>query len=182
MEARRTALAGVLELIPRTFGDERGWFRETWSDRAFREATGLALDFVQDNESISARGVIRGLHFQAPPHAQGKLVRCGAGRIRDVAVDLRTGSPTYGQHVAVELTAEAGNQLWIPAGFAHGFAALEADSVLLYKCTAGYAPGSEGALRWDDPALAIDWGVEAPLLSPKDEAAGHWADFHSPFP
>ena len=182
MEIKQTPLEGVLECIPRTFSDERGMFRETWSQATFASATGLSVVFVQDNESRSAAGVVRGLHFQVPPHAQGKLVRCAVGRVLDVAVDLRSSSPTFGHHVKVELSAEAGNQLWIPPGFAHGFAALEPDSVLAYKCTAGYAPGSEAALRWDDPDLGIEWGVAEPLLSPKDAGAGSWADFASPFP
>jgi dTDP-4-dehydrorhamnose 3,5-epimerase len=181
MEVKRTAIEGVLEFIPRTFADERGMFRETWSQAAFEAATGISIAFVQDNESRSAAGVVRGLHFQVPPHAQGKLVRCAAGRVLDVVVDLRRGSPTFGQHVKLELSAAIGNQLWIPPGFAHGFAALEPDAVLAYKCTAGYAPESEASLRWDDPDLAIDWGVAAPLLSPKDASAGSWSDFASPF-
>lgn len=181
MDVRKTALEGVLVLVPRTFGDDRGRFRETWSVAAFQSATGLEVDFVQDNESRSALGVIRGLHFQGPPFAQGKLVRCVHGRVRDVAVDLRRNSPTYGQHVVVELTDEGGEQFWIPPGFAHGFAALEEGAVLAYKCTAGYAPQAEGALRWNDPDLAIDWGVADPLLSEKDAAAGWWAEFQSPF-
>lgn len=181
MEVQSTKFEGLLLLTPRAFKDERGVFRETWSRRAFAEATGLDVEFVQDNESRSGAGVLRGLHFQVPPHAQGKLVCCAAGRVLDVAVDLRTASPTFGQHLRVELSAANGMQLWIPPGFAHGFVSLEPDSVLHYKCTSGYAPGAEGALRWDDADLGIDWGVDAPLISPKDADAGRWADFESPF-
>jgi dTDP-4-dehydrorhamnose 3,5-epimerase len=181
MEITTTHLEGVLVLTPSVFADERGCFHETWAAQRFAEATGLDLSFVQDNESRSAAGVVRGLHFQAPPHAQGKLVRCSKGRILDVVVDLRRSAPTFGQHVSIELTPENARQVWIPPGFAHGFAALEDDSVLNYKCTALYAPQSEGDLRWDDPDLAIDWGVSHPLLSAKDAVAKSWSEFDSPF-
>ena len=176
-----TPLAGVVMLTPRRHGDDRGFFAELWSRRTL-EAAGLHLpDFVQDNHSLSARaGTVRGLHFQAPPHAQGKLVRCGHGRLLDVAVDIRRGSPTYGQHVAVELSFANGRQLWIPPGFLHGFLTLEDDTEIVYRCTAPYAPQSEGAVRWD--SAGIDWGhVSDPLVSAKDAAAGPWADFVSPF-
>ncbi len=181
MEITTTRLEGVLILAPRIFTDDRGSFHETWSAQRFQEATGREDTFVQDNESRSAAGVVRGLHFQAPPHAQGKLVRCSNGRILDVVVDLRKGAPTFGQHVSVELTPENALQVWIPPGFAHGFAALEDGSVLNYKCTALYAPQSEGDLRWDDPDLAIDWGVSHPVLSAKDAVAKSWSEFESPF-
>lgn len=181
MEVKITPLEGVLVLTPRVFADDRGSFHETWSAQRFLEATGVEAHFVQDNESRSAAGVVRGLHFQVPPHAQGKLVRCSNGRILDVIVDLRKGAPTYGQHVSVELTPENARQVWVPPGFAHGFAALEDDSVLNYKCTALYAPQSEGDLRWDDPHLAIDWGVRHPVLSAKDAVAKSWSEFESPF-
>ncbi len=181
MHMETTALEGVLVLKPRVFADDRGSFQETWSTRAFVAATGVEVEFVQDNESRSGAGVVRGLHFQAPPHAQGKLVRCSQGRVLDVIVDIRRSAPTFGQHVAVELTPENGRQVWIPPGFAHGFASLEDGTVFQYKCTALYAPEFEGDLRWDDPFLGIDWRVSAARLSPKDEVATPWSAFQSPF-
>ncbi|MFQ5622452.1 MAG: dTDP-4-dehydrorhamnose 3,5-epimerase [Paracoccaceae bacterium] len=170
-------------LIPRRFSDSRGYFSETWNARAMRGA-GLDLEFVQDNHSYSrSRGTVRGLHYQAPPHAQDKLVRVAAGRIIDVAVDARRGSPTFGKWVACELSAENGRQLLVPRGFLHGFATLEDDTVVLYKTTDFYAPESEGSVRFDDPDLAIDWGLDGvdPLLSEKDARAPSFAEFDSPF-
>lgn len=160
----------VLEITPRRHGDARGYFAEVFRQDAFDAHAGPTT-FVQENESLSARvGTIRGLHFQTAPFAQGKLVRCTAGAIFDVAVDLRTGSPTFGQWVAVELTPEQGNLLWIPPGFAHGFCTLRPDSVVNYKCTAYYAPDCDKGVRWDDPAIGIDWPdvADADTLSPKD--------------
>ena len=178
-----TALDGVFVLTPRRFGDDRGFFSETWNARRMAEH-GLDLDFVQDNQSLSrAAGTVRGLHYQAPPHAQDKLVRCGRGRLIDVAVDARRGSPTFGQWLAVELSAETGRQLFVPKGFLHGFATLEPETEILYKCTDYYAPESDGAVRFDDPDLAIDWGI-APgraILSEKDARAPLWRDWVSPF-
>ena len=181
MKIETTRLPGVLILTPRRFGDARGFFSESWNRKTL-EAAGLDLPtFVQDNHSLSARaGTIRGLHFQAPPHAQGKLVRCGRGRLRDVAVDVQRGSPTYGQWVAEELSFENGRQLWIPAGFLHGFLTLEDDTEIVYKCTDHYAPDCDGAVRWD--RAGIDWGwAGAPVLSDKDAAAQALTDFQSPF-
>jgi len=182
MQIEETSLPGVVRLTPRRFGDHRGFFSESWNRRTL-EAAGLDLpDFVQDNHSFStAAGTIRGLHYQAPPHAQGKLVRCGRGRIFDVAVDIRRGSPTYGQWVGEELSFENGRQLWIPAGFLHGFLTLEEDSEIIYKCTAHYAPEADGAVRWD--SAGIDWPLQGltPILSDKDAAAPALDDFHSPF-
>lgn len=180
MRIERTALAGVLILTPRRFGDARGFFCETWNARTLADL-GLSLDFVQDNQSVSAlAGTLRGLHFQAPPHAQAKLVRCGRGALYDVAVDIRVGSPTYGRWFGVELSAENGRQLLIPAGFLHGFVTREPDTEILYKCTDYYAPQSDGAVRWD--SCGIDWRlVAAPVLSDKDAAAPALADFASPF-
>ena len=183
MQATTYALPGLIEFVPRLFGDPRGVFYETFSAHRMQEV-GLPADlaWVQDNQSKSQPGVLRGLHFQLPPHAQAKLVRVAQGRALDVVVDLRRASPTYGQHAKVELTAAAGNVLFVPVGFAHGFLALEPDTLFLYKCSAYYAPAAEGGLRWDDPALGIDWGREvAPLVSDKDALLPGIRDFASPF-
>lgn len=180
-----TKLKGLLELSCRVFGDDRGFFMETWQADRFRKATGCQEDIVQTNLSTSARGVIRGLHFQAPPHAQGKLVRVVRGSIWDVAVDIRKDSPTFGEHHAVMLDLRSGKQLWVPPGFAHGFLALEDDTVIEYACSALYAPSAEGSLRWDDSDLDIDWGAHLdghpPVLSDKDAVAPCLRDFKSPF-
>lgn len=180
MKIEATALPDVLVLTPARFGDERGFFSESWNRKTLAEA-GLAMpEFVQDNHSLSFRvGTVRGLHYQAPPFAQGKLVRCGRGALLDVAVDARRGSPTYGQWVAVQLTAENGRQLWIPEGFLHGFVTQEPDTEIVYKCTAHYDRASDGAVLWN--SLGIDWGVDDPLLSPKDRDAPAFADWTSPF-
>ena len=165
-----TNLPGVLILEPKVFGDARGYFFESWSQRDFEEAVG-PVDFVQDNESKSSYGVLRGLHFQRAPFAQSKLVRVVSGRVLDVAVDLRKGSPTFGQHVAVELNGENHRQCFIPRGFAHGFAVLSPEAVFQYKCDNFYHPEAEGAIAWNDPALGIDWKLpEADiLLSERDK-------------
>ncbi|MGJ8547382.1 MAG: dTDP-4-dehydrorhamnose 3,5-epimerase [Sulfitobacter sp.] len=181
MQIETTDLEGVLVLTPPRFGDARGFFAETYN-RAVLQRHGVDLEFVQDNHSLSAQtGTLRGLHFQTPPHAQAKLVRCGRGALWDVAVDLRRGSPSYGKWFGLELSAENGRQLLIPAGFAHGFVTRLPDTEICYKCSGFYAPGHEGALAWDDPDLAITWDVEQPLLSEKDAAAGKFADFDTPF-
>ena len=182
MQVETTTLSGVLILTPRRFGDHRGFFEETWNAETFR-AHGIDLDFVQDNHSLSATpGTLRGLHFQTPPRAQAKLVRCGQGALFDVAVDLRRNSVTYGAWVGVELSAENGRQLLIPAGFAHGFVTREANTEICYKCSDSYAPDYEAAIRWDDPDLAIDWGLSGPpVLSEKDAAAPGFAGFDTPF-
>ena len=171
---------GLVEIEPRIFGDARGAFFESFSARTMA-AAGITGDWVQDNQSRSDRGVVRGLHFQRPPHAQAKLVRVATGRVLDVVVDLRTASPTYGQHVALELDATRGNMFYIPAGFAHGFAALEDGTLFLYKCTDYYAPEAEGGLLWNDPTLGIDWGVETPTVSAKDQVLPRLAELTSPF-
>lgn len=174
-----TILDGVVVITPRRFGDDRGWFSETWNAKAMAEA-GIDCTFVQDNHSFSAaKGTLRGLHYQRAPHAQDKLVRATRGVILDVAVDVRLGSPTFGQHVAVELSAENGKQLFIPKGFLHGFVTLTADCEVQYKCTDFYAPDCDGSVAWD--SLGIDWGVSAPVLSAKDLAAPAFADWQSPF-
>ena len=163
------SLPELLLITPKRHGDARGWFSETWSRRAF-EAAGLDVDFVQDNQAFSARkGTIRGLHFQAAPHAQAKLVRVLKGAIFDVAVDVRQGSPTYGQWAGATLTAEVGEQLFVPRGFAHGYCTLTDDTELFYKVDGLYAPQTEGGLLWNDPDLAIAWPLDGePMLSDKD--------------
>lgn len=183
MQVVPTRIPDVLEIIPRRFGDDRGYFSESWNKDSWSKA-GIALDFTQDNHSLSAeKGVLRGLHFQAPPRAQDKLVRVVTGAVLDVAVDIRKGSPTYGEWVAVEITAEKGNQLLVPKGFLHGFLTLQPNTHFLYKCTDTYAPEAEGAVLWSDPDLGIDWGVgpEQLTLSEKDAVAPRFSDFDSPF-
>lgn len=180
MQIEETSLPDVLILTPRRFGDARGWFVETWNADRLKEA-GLSLNFVQDNHSFSARkGTLRGLHYQSPPRAQDKLVRCSRGAILDVAVDARRGSPSYGQSVAVELSAENGRQLLVPKGFLHGFVTLTDDCEVQYKCTDLYAPEHDGAVLWN--SAGVDWGpAKDPVLSDKDRAAPFFADWQSPF-
>lgn len=182
MQIEDTPLAGLKVITPRRFGDARGFFSESWSRRGLADH-GIELDFVQDNHSVSATlNTVRGLHFQSPPHAQDKLVRCGRGALMDVAVDARLGSPTYGRWFAVVLSAENGKQLLVPKGFLHGFATREADTEIVYKCTDYYAPECDGAVRFDDPEIGIDWGLSgSPVLSDKDAGASGWAGFDSPF-
>jgi dTDP-4-dehydrorhamnose 3,5-epimerase len=181
MQVDATALSGVLILTPRRFGDARGWFMETFSAPRMAEA-GVAIDWVQDNQSFSAaKGTLRGLHYQRPPHAQDKLVRCSRGAILDVAVDFRAGSPTFARWVGVELTADNGRQLLVPKGFLHGFVTLTDDTEVQYKCSDIYAPDCDGAVRWDDPEIGIDWGASAPVLSAKDAAAPLLKDAPRPF-
>jgi dTDP-4-dehydrorhamnose 3,5-epimerase len=177
----RFDIEGPLLLEPRRFEDARGFFSEVWKDDWLAQL-GVATRFVQDNHSLSRTvGTVRGLHFQRPPSAQGKLVRCVRGAIFDVAVDLRRGSPTYGRHVTAELSADNWRQLWIPRGFAHGLCTLTADTEVLYKVDAPYDAAADAAIRWDDPALGIDWPVigEA-LLSDKDRVAPPLASFEPP--
>ena len=170
MEVIKTNIEGVVIIEPKVFKDTRGYFFESFSQREFEEKV-RKINFVQDNESMSSYGVMRGLHFQRPPFTQSKLVRCVKGRVLDVAVDIRKGSPTYGQHVAVELTETNHRQFFVPRGFAHGFAVLSETAVFQYKCDNFYAPQSEGAIAWDDAALAIDWRIPADkvILSEKDK-------------
>ena len=173
MQIERTALPDVAVLTPRRFGDDRGFFSEVFNAKAFREAFG-DFTFVQDNHSVSANtGTVRGLHYQTEPHAQGKLVRVARGRILDVAVDIRRSSPTFGHHVAVELSAEAWNQLWVPPGFAHGFCTLVADCEVLYKVTNLYAPSHDHGLAFDDPGLGIAWPVTRAEATLSDKDTKH---------
>ena len=171
MEVIKTGIEGVVVIEPRIFKDERGYFFESFSQREFNEKV-MPVNFVQDNESMSSYGVMRGLHFQQMPYTQSKLVRCVKGAVLDVAVDIRKGSPTYGQHVAVELTEENHRQFFIPRGFAHGFSVLSEEVIFQYKCDNFYSPQSEGALAWNDPALEINWKIPANdvVLSEKDKA------------
>lgn len=170
MNVIQTDIPEVVIIEPRVFGDHRGYFFESFSERDFASNV-REVNFVQDNESKSCYGVLRGLHFQKPPHAQSKLVRVVRGRVLDVAVDVRKGSPTFGRHVAVELSEDNHRQLFIPRGFAHGFVVLSEEAVFQYKCDNYYAPQSEGAVAWDDPELGIDWGIPAEdvILSDKDK-------------
>ncbi len=174
-------IEGLLIITPRVFEDERGAFMESFNKQKFDEAVGREVNFVQDNQSVSKKGVLRGLHFQSPPFAQGKLVRVIKGAVIDIAVDIRKNSPTYGDYVAVELTAENNEQFWIPEGFAHGFVALEDETTFLYKCTNYYAPQSEGTLLWNDPTLNIDWGISDPIISEKDAIGQEFSNFVSDF-
>ena len=180
MEIKHHALAGVIEFTPRIFGDSRGYLFESYSERIMQEA-GVAGSWVQDNQSSSAKGVLRGLHFQRPPHAQAKLVRVAQGRVLDVVVDLRRSSLTYGQHLSIELDAARGNVVFVPEGFAHGFSVLEDHTLFLYRCSQYYEPRSEGGLLWNDPALNINWQVSDPIVSAKDEVLPRFTTFDSPF-
>ena len=182
MEVIKTDIEGVVIIEPKVFGDERGYFFESFSQREFDEKVGKIV-FVQDNESKSCYGVLRGLHFQAPPFAQAKLVRCVRGRVLDVAVDIRKGSPTYGKHIACELSEDNHRMFFVPRGFAHGFSVLSEMAVFQYKCDNYYAPQSEGALQWDDKDLNINWLIseKSVILSEKDKHHTLFKDFDSPF-
>ncbi|HEY5326233.1 MAG TPA: dTDP-4-dehydrorhamnose 3,5-epimerase [Mucilaginibacter sp.] len=182
MKIKETSIEGMLIIEPRVFNDGRGYFYESYNKRIFTEA-GIVVDFVQDNQSFSHKGAVRGLHGQADPFAQGKLVRVINGRVLDVAVDIRKGSPTYGKHVSVELSGDNNLLLWIPAGFLHGFATLEDNTIFTYKVNNYYDKASEIGVLWNDPTLNIDWGI-APgdvLLSPKDELLPGFNSFQSSF-
>jgi dTDP-4-dehydrorhamnose 3,5-epimerase len=178
MKVTTTAIAGLLILEPRVFGDERGFFLESYNQKVFDDALGHEVHFVQDNHSRSAKGVLRGLHYQLPPHAQGKLVRVTQGSVFDVAVDMRRSSPSFGRWVGVELSGQNHRQLWLPPGMAHGFLVTSDSADFLYKTTQYYAPQAERCVRWDDPSIGIDWPDlgRAPVLSAKDAAAPLLAD------
>jgi len=182
VQVLKTGLPGIVIIEPARFGDDRGFFSESWNRRRMAEA-GLDIDFVQDNHSLSRQaGTLRGLHFQSPPHAQAKLVRCGRGALFDVAVDIRHGSPTYGQWTGVELSFENGRQLFVPEGFLHGFVTRQPETEVIYKCSDYYAPDCDGAVRFDDPDLGIDWGLDGdPVLSDKDAAAPRLRDLPAYF-
>ena len=170
----------MLLIEPNVFGDDRGYFFESYNAVEFQKA-GLEMEFLQDNESKSGKGVLRGLHFQEPPYEQGKLVRVNRGAVLDVTVDIRRESPTYGEWVAFELTEQNKRQLWIPPGIAHGFLTLEDNTVFIYKCTKVYHKDSENSIRWNDPQLNIDWGVTDPIVSDKDKVAPLFSELNSPF-
>lgn len=171
MKVIKTAIPGVLIFEPKVFGDDRGWFMESFNQKVFDEAVGEHVSFVQDNHTLSKKGVLRGLHFQRPPHAQAKLVRVVSGSVWDVVVDIRRSSPFFRRWVGVELSAENKRQLWIPPGFAHGFATLSDTAEFLYKTNFFYHAPSEGSIVWNDPQLAIEWPERAPVLAAKDAAA-----------
>lgn len=173
-------MPGLLLLEPRVFRDGRGYFFESFNALQAL-AAGIACDFVQDNQSLSSRGVLRGLHFQAPPYAQDKLVRVIRGAVNDVVVDIRKNSPTFGQHYTAHLSADNFRMLFVPVGFAHGFETLEDDTIFQYKCSNYYNKASEGGLRWNDPTLQIKWELENPLVSDKDQELPFWNQFESPF-
>ncbi|MFQ2708883.1 dTDP-4-dehydrorhamnose 3,5-epimerase [Aeromonas caviae] len=177
MNVIKTAIPDVLIFEPKVFGDERGFFFESFNHKLFEEAVGYPVSFVQDNHSKSSKGVLRGLHYQLSPHAQGKLVRCVAGEVFDVAVDIRKSSPTFGQWVGVHLSGENKRQLWIPEGFAHGFVTLSETAEFLYKTTNYYAPQCEGSIRWNEPQLAIEWPINDVLLSGKDQKGMSLSDY-----
>jgi len=182
MKVEAAPLAGLVILTPARFGDDRGYFSESWNLKRLKE-NGIYFDFVQDNHSLSRQaGTLRGLHFQSPPQAQDKLVRCGSGVLFDVAVDIRKGSPTFGQWFGIELSAENGKQLLVPKGFLHGFVTRAPDTEICYKCSDYYAPECDGAIRFDDGDIGIDWGLEdPPILSAKDAEAPLLSEFDSPF-
>ncbi len=180
MKVQPTPFEGLYVIEPRVFEDSRGYFLESWNRETFA-SLGIPAEYVQDNQSGSVANVLRGLHFQIPPHAQGKLVRVLQGAVLDVAVDLRRNQPTYGKHFKILLEAGQHKMVYIPEGFAHGFRTLQNDTVFFYKCTGAYHKAAERTIRWNDPDLEIDWGINDPLLSEKDRIAPLFSDFESPF-
>jgi dTDP-4-dehydrorhamnose 3,5-epimerase len=180
MVAEKTFIEGLLVIKPKVFEDARGYFFESYNEKLL-QAEGLHANFVQDNQSLSQKNVLRGLHFQAPPYAQGKLVRVIKGAVLDVVVDIRKNSKTYGKHFALELTEQNKTMLWVPEGFAHGFVTLQNDTIFYYKCTNYYNKESEGCVMWNDAQLGINWNVSDPLLSAKDKEGTPFASFVSPF-
>lgn len=180
MKVIETGFPGLFELEPRVFEDARGYFYESYSKSQF-EQIGVREAFVQDNQSLSQKNVVRGLHFQAPPYAQGKLVRVITGSVLDIALDIRKGSPTYGKYHSVHLTEDNKKLFWIPAGFAHGFCTLEDNTIFAYKCTDVYNKPSEGCILWNDSQLGIDWEITNPIVSEKDQNGTPWSEFESPF-
>jgi dTDP-4-dehydrorhamnose 3,5-epimerase len=182
MLVQETDISGLLIIKPSVFEDSRGYFMESYNSEVFKESTKLDLNFVQDNESKSNKGVLRGLHFQKPPYEQGKLVRVVKGSVLDVAVDIRTKSPTFGQYYSLVLSEENKTQFYVPPGFAHGFVVLEDNTIFSYKCTGFYNRESEVSIRWDDSDIKIDWGIKDPILSEKDKNSSViWSNLNSPF-
>lgn len=181
MKITKTPIEGLLIIEPTVFGDERGYFYESFNKEKFKELTGEELDFVQDNQSLSGKDIVRGLHFQNPPYGQGKLVRVLQGAVIDVVVDIRKQSPTYGKHFAIKLTEENKKIFWIPKGFAHGFSSLKDNTIFLYKCTDYYNKESEDSIYWNDADLNINWEVENPIISEKDQEKKRFKDFKSKF-
>jgi len=182
MLVQETQITDLLIIKPSIFEDGRGYFMESYNSRLFKETTKLDINFVQDNESMSNKGVLRGLHFQKPPHSQGKLVRVVRGSVLDVAVDIRKNSKTQGQYYSIVLSEQNKTQFYIPPGFAHGFVVLEDYTIFSYKCTEFYNKESEVSLRWDDPDINIDWGIKDPILSEKDKNSNViWSNLNSPF-
>ncbi len=182
MKHETFSIQGPVLFTPTQHGDERGFFAEVFKTKDFERATATASHFVQDNLSVSSEiGTLRGLHYQAPPHAQGKLVSCQKGRITDVIVDIRKNSPTYGKSLSIELSAESRASLWVPPSFLHGYVTREAACEVTYRVTAYYAPEAEGSIMWNDPILNINWGVDSPILSKRDQAGQSFAEFESPF-
>ncbi len=180
MEVKNIFIEGPLVIQPKVFYDERGYFYESYNDDAYKKA-GIDVTFVQDNQSLSQKGAVRGLHFQAPPFEQGKLVRVIKGAVYDVVVDIRKNSPTYGKHYGIELNEDNFTMFWIPPGFAHGFSTLKDNTIFAYKCTNVYNKPSEGGILWNDADLAIDWNVENPIISDKDKELPNFNHFKSPF-
>ena len=181
MQIVKTNIEGLLILEPKVFGDHRGYFLESFNENIFSEIIGKKITFVQDNESLSSKNVVRGLHFQKPPFAQGKLVRVVKGSVLDVAVDLRKKSPTFGKIFTIELSETNKRQFWIPEGFAHGFATLEDNTIFQYKCTSYYSPENEETISWNDPQLGIDWKIIQPIISEKDKKGLPFDGIKSPF-
>jgi dTDP-4-dehydrorhamnose 3,5-epimerase len=180
MEVIKTKIEGLLIINPKVFGDVRGYFFESYNDSVFKD-NGIDAKFIQDNQSLSNSGVLRGLHFQAPPYDQGKLVRVITGAVLDVAVDIRKNSATYGEHIAIELSEDNKTMFYIPPGFAHGFLTLEDSTIFSYKCTNLYNKASEGTVLWNDSDLNINWNISNPILSEKDLVGTKFKDFSSPF-
>jgi dTDP-4-dehydrorhamnose 3,5-epimerase len=181
MKVTKTPIEGLLIIEPAVFGDERGYFYESFNKEKFQELTGKNIDFVQDNQSLSGRDIVRGLHFQNPPFAQGKLVRVIKGEVIDVVVDIRKSSPTYGEHFSIKLTEENKKMFWIPEGFAHGFSSLVNNTIFSYKCTNYYNKESEDNIYWNDADLNINWEVENPIISEKDQEKKMFKDFKTKF-